>query len=130
MDFPENVKYTKTHEWAKKDGDRIIIGITAHAAHELGDIVFVELPELEKIVEAEDELGVVESVKAVSNIYAPVSGTVVAVNDSLEDEPGAVNESPFDRGWLVALTPDDESQLEELLDVAAYKKFLDEESEH
>lgn len=114
-------RYTKDHEWVRLDGDTAIVGITAYAAEQLGDVVFVELPDVGKTVKQGDELAVVESVKAASEVYAPVSGKVVAVNDALDGEPGKVNDSPADAGWFVKLELADKGELDALMDDAAYK---------
>ncbi|WP_421785828.1 glycine cleavage system protein GcvH [Hyphobacterium sp.] len=119
-----SVKYTKDHEWVKVDGDEAIVGITAYAAEQLGDVVFVELPETGASFGQGDEMAVVESVKAASEVYAPVSGEVIAVNDALEGEPQKVNESPDNEGWFVKLKLSDKSQLDGLMDDAAYKAHI------
>lgn len=118
-------RYTKDHEWVRLDGDEAIMGVTAYAADQLGDVVFVELPEIGKDFKKGDELAVVESVKAASEVYAPISGKVVAVNDALEGEPGKVNESPDDQGWFVKLAVADKSELDALMDESAYKAHTD-----
>ncbi len=120
----DNLKYTEAHEWLKIDGNKAKVGITDHAQEELTDIVFVELPEVGKEVKKGDELCVVESVKSVSEIYAPVSGKIVAVNSKLEDTPEIVNQSPYDDGWLVELEVTDDSEVDGLLDAGSYKKSI------
>ena len=120
----DDLKYTKEHEWIKIKGDVAVVGITYHAQAELTDIVFVELPETGKEVKKGEELCVVESVKSVSEIYAPISGKVVKINDKLEDAPETVNESPYDDGWLVELEIKDKSEIDNLLDVESYKKTI------
>jgi len=120
----DNLKYTDTHEWLKLKGDTAIIGITDHAQTELTDIVFVELPEVGKEIKKGEELCVVESVKSVSEIYAPVSGKIVNVNEKLEDTPESVNEKPYDDGWLVELEIKDKSEMDTLLDAESYEKLL------
>ncbi len=119
----ENLKYTKSHEWIKIKDDIAVVGITDHAQAELTDIVFVELPEAGKEVKKGEDLCVVESVKSVSEIYAPVSGKIVKVNSKLEDSPEIINESPYDDGWLVELEISDKSEVDSLLDAAEYKKL-------
>ena len=119
----EDLKYTKSHEWIKVKDDIAVVGITDHAQTELTDIVFAELPEIGKEVKKDDELCVVESVKSVSEIYAPLSGTVVKVNTKLDDSPEIINESPYDDGWLVELKIADKSEIKDLLDAAAYKQL-------
>ncbi len=120
----DDLKYTDTHEWLKLKGDTVIIGITDHAQTELTDIVFVELPEVGKEIKKGEELCVVESVKSVSEIYAPVSGKIVNVNEKLEDAPETVNEKPYDDGWLVELELKDKSEIDVLIDAESYKKSL------
>ena len=119
----EDLKYTKSHEWIKIKDDIAVVGITDHAQAELTDIVFVELPEAGKEVKKGEEICVVESVKSVSEIYAPVSGKIVKVNSKLEDSPEIINESPYDDGWLVELEISDKSEVDSLLDAAEYKKL-------
>ena len=119
--------YTKEHEWISVDGDDATVGITAHATEQLGDIVFVEAPAPGTTVEKGAESGVVESVKAASDVYAPASGEVTVANAALEDEPGKVNESPEDEGWFYKLKLSDPSELEDLMDAAAYKAFAESE---
>ena len=120
----DNLKYTDTHEWIKIQGKTAIVGITDHAQSQLTDIVFVELPEIGKQIKKDDELCVVESVKSVSEIYAPLSGKIVNINKNLEETPETINESPYDKGWLVEIKIEDESQIKELLDANSYKKMI------
>ena len=122
-----DVKYSKEHEWISVDGDVATIGITKHAAEQLGDLVFVELPAVGKTVAPGDEAAVVESVKAASEVYAPLSGEVVEVNAVLEGEPGKVNEAPEGEGWFLKLKLSELSELDGLMDAAAYKAFVEEE---
>lgn len=121
------VKYSKEHEWISVDGDVATIGITQHAAEQLGDLVFVELPAVGKTVAPGDEAAVVESVKAASEVYAPLSGEVVEINSVLEGEPGKVNEAPEGEGWFLKLKLSDPSELDGLMDEAAYKAFVAEQ---
>lgn len=125
MDFPEELKYTEEHEWALVEDDIATIGITDFAQDQLGDVVFVELPEVGDTLEAGATLGVVESVKAVSDVYAPVSGEVVEINEELPDEPETLNNSPYDAGWMVKIKLSDPSALDQLMDVAAYQEFVE-----
>ncbi len=125
MATPTDRKYTKSHEWIKMDGDQAIVGITEHAQGELGDITYVELPEPGTAVEQGGDCAEIESVKAASDIYSPVSGTVSEVNDALEDAPETVNESPYDKGWMFKLKDIDASQLDGLMDAAAYEASLE-----
>ena len=125
---PEELHYASSHEWARLEEDgTVTVGITDHAQDALGDIVYVELPDEEQQVEAGAEAGVVESVKAASDIYAPVTGVVVAANDVLEDAPERVNEDPYGDGWFFRIQPDDPGELEDLLDAAAYDEMCSEE---
>ncbi|EGQ4255815.1 glycine cleavage system protein GcvH [Staphylococcus pseudintermedius] len=126
MAVPSGLKYSKEHEWVKVEGNTTIIGITDFAQSELGDIVFVELPEVEDELTEGETFGSVESVKTVSELYSPVSGKVVAVNENLEDAPEAVNESPYEEAWMVKVELKDESELDALLDAAGYEKMIGE----
>ncbi|EGO62056.1 glycine cleavage system protein GcvH [Acetonema longum] len=123
MNFPKELKYSKEHEWIKVEGKRATIGITDFAQSQLGDVVFVELPNTGRTVKAGETFSVVESVKAVSDIYAPVSGTVVAVNEKLNDTPEAVNLSPYEDAWIAVIEMSDPGELEGLLDSGAYEQF-------
>ena len=124
--IPAELRYVATHEWARAEDDgTITVGITDHAQESLGDVVYVELPEVDATINAGDEAGVVESVKAASDIYAPVSGTVVAVNGDLEDAPEKVNEAPYGDGWFFRLRPTDPGELEELLDAEGYSEVAE-----
>ncbi len=125
MDFPEELKYTEEHEWVLVENDVVTVGITNFAQDQLGDIVFVELPEVGDMLEAGKTFGVVESVKAVSDVYAPVAGEVVAVNEALPDEPEALNNSPYDEGWLIKIKLTDPAVLDGLMNVTAYKEFVE-----
>ncbi|GAQ25423.1 MULTISPECIES: glycine cleavage system protein GcvH [Tepidanaerobacter] len=123
--IPLTLKYTQDHEWIAVEGNHGKIGITDHAQEELGDIVYVELPEVgDKIIKGEP-FGSVESVKAASDLMAPVSGTVVQVNESLDDSPELVNESPYDDGWMIVVEVEDESELDDLLTPAEYKSLVE-----
>jgi glycine cleavage system H protein len=122
-----DLKFTRTHEWLENDGNEMTIGITEHAQQLLGDMVFVELPEAGAEVKAGDELGVVESVKAASDFYAPVSGVVVAVNQQVSENPALVNSDPYGAGWLVKLRANNPSELSELLNAEQYKNEIAEE---
>ncbi|MBY6190154.1 glycine cleavage system protein GcvH [Microbulbifer agarilyticus] len=116
------LKYASSHEWARLEEDgTVTVGISDHAQDALGDVVYVETPEVGQTLSAGEEAGVVESVKAASDIYAPISGEVVAINEALEDEPETVNSSPYDDGWFFKVKPSDEGELEKLLDADAYK---------
>ncbi len=124
-DIKKDLRYTKTHEWLKVKGKNAVVGITDHAQKALTDIVFVELPAVGKQVKKGEELCVVESVKSVSEIYAPVSGKVVSVNKDLEDSPETINTSPYDDGWLVELEMNTSAEVNSLMDAEAYKKIAD-----
>ncbi|MCG8638381.1 MAG: glycine cleavage system protein GcvH [Desulfobacterales bacterium] len=124
MNLPEDVKYTKDHEWARPENDVVTIGINDYAQDQLGEIVFVELPEEGDTFSREDEFGSVESVKAVSELYIPISGEILAVNPDLEDSPELVNEDCYQGGWLVKVKPDDPSEIDALMDKAAYLDML------
>lgn len=126
MAVPSELKYSKEHEWVKIDGNTVTIGITEYAQSELGDIVFVELPETDDDIDEGESFGSVESVKTVSELYAPVSGKVVETNDELEDSPEFVNESPYEKAWMVKVELNDESQLDELLSAEQYSEMIGE----
>ncbi|MBZ6385753.1 MULTISPECIES: glycine cleavage system protein GcvH [Pantoea] len=124
---PNELKYRDSHEWVRKEADgTFTVGITEHAQELLGDMVFVDLPEVGNTYSAGDECAVAESVKAASDIYAPISGEIVAVNDELGDAPELVNSEPYAAGWLFRIKPSDESELDSLLDADAYKASIDE----
>jgi glycine cleavage system H protein len=125
MSVPGDLQYTKSHEWVRVEGDVATVGITDHAQDELGDVVFVELPEQGATLEAGDSFGAVESVKAVSDLYAPVGGEVVEVNGALEDSPEKINEDPYGEGWILKLRTSGET---DLLSADDYEKLLEEES--
>jgi glycine cleavage system H protein len=126
-DTPAELKYAATHEWVRDEGDgTVTVGITDHAQDSLGDVVYVELPEAGVTVAAADEVAVVESVKAASDIYAPVSGEIIAINELLEDEPGTVNGSPYEDGWFFKIRMSDASELESLLDADGYNEAAEE----
>jgi glycine cleavage system H protein len=127
MEFPENLRYTTEHEWARQEGNHIVVGITDFAQEELGDVVFVELPPVGKTVDANGIFGVVESVKAVSDLYAPISGTVVETNLKLEDQPELVNTSPYGDGWMIILEASDSAAWQQLLSAADYQAYLAQE---
>lgn len=117
-------KFTKDHEWVRMDGDVAVIGITPHAAEQLGDVVFVELPDVGKSFSAHDDMAVVESVKAASDVYAPISGEVLEGNQDIVDSPEKVNEDPAGAAWFVKIKPSDPSELDALMDEGAYKEFV------
>jgi len=124
MNIPSELKYTKDHEWIKVDGDTITVGITDFAQSELGDIVYVEVETLDETLEIEEVFGTVEAVKTVSDLFLPVSGEIVAFNESLEDEPEKVNTDPYGDGWMVKVKFSDASQLDDLLSADDYKALI------
>ena len=121
---PADLRYTREHEWAKQEGGRVRVGITAYAQEQLGDVVFVELPKVGAKVTAQQAFGVVESVKAVSDLFAPVSGQVAEVNTELGQKPETVNADPYGKGWMLVVTPSDAAQWNALLTAAQYEEFL------
>ena len=127
MEVPENLLYTQEHEWIRVDGNNAIVGITQFAQDQLGDIVFVELPEVGTLIEQETPFGVVESVKTVSDLYAPVSGTVKAVNQDLESNPEQVNNEPYGSGWIIEIEISDKNELEKLMSPEKYIEQCDKE---
>ena len=127
MEFPANLRYTKEHEWARQEGNRVVVGITDYAQKELGDVVFVELPEVGTRIETMGTFGVVESVKAVSDLYAPVSGTIVEANIILEDQPELVNASPYGQGWIVVIEAVHPEEFQQLLTAAEYQAYVAQE---
>ena len=120
MEIPENLLYTQEHEWIRVDGQDAVIGVTQFAQDQLGDIVFVELPEVGSVIEQESPFGVVESVKTVSDLYAPVSGTITAVNKDLEANPEQVNDEPYGKGWIIKIELTDENELKNLMSPEDY----------
>lgn len=128
-EIPSDLAYTKTHEWIQQDDDgSVLVGITDYAQESLGDLVFVELPEVGETLSAGDACAVVESVKAASDIYAPVTGEVLEVNDDLTDSPEHVNQDAYGSGWLMKIKLADESDLDDLLDADAYEQFIEDEA--
>ena len=127
MNYPANLKYTKDHEYVRVEGKKAYIGITFHAQDQLGDVVFVELPELDAEIKQGEVLATVESVKAVSDVYAPVSGIVVEVNDSLADSPETINNDPYGEGWICAIELSDVSELDNLMSRDDYQKVVEED---
>src|SRR5207248_140913 len=125
MNVPDDLRYSKDHEWVRLEDGRVRIGITDYAQDALGDVVFVQIPEIGSRVVAGDSFSEVESTKSVSDIYAPVSGAVVEVNHELADAPQRVNEDPYGEGWLVVIEPDDAGQVDELLDAGAYRALIE-----
>jgi glycine cleavage system H protein len=124
---PEDLRYTREHEWARREGERVRVGITHYAQEQLGDVVFVEIPKVGARVTGRQAFGVVESVKAVSDLYAPLSGEVVEVNGDIVSAPELVNQDPYGRGWMIVIAPADPAELDNLLTAAQYEAFLAEE---
>ena len=127
MNFPEDLKYTREHEWARKKGDNFVVGITDFAQSQLGDVVYVELPDVGDPVKKGESFGVVESTKAVSELFAPLTGKIVEVNDPLSDAPETVNDDPYEEGWMIVIEPSDPKELEALMDAKAYRAFVEEQ---
>jgi glycine cleavage system H protein len=127
LDFPEDVRYTAEHEWARAERGTVTVGITSYATDQLGDVVFVELPEVGADVEAAKAFGVVEAVKTVSDLYAPVSGTVTEVNGALADNPALVNQAPFAEGWMIRIKPNNPDDLKRLMNHEEYEKLIEEQ---
>jgi len=121
---PKDLKYTREHEWAKQEGDRVRVGITAYAQEQLGDVVFVELPKVGAKVTATKNFGVVESVKAVSDLFAPISGEVVEINGELSQKPETVNQDPYGRGWMIVVKPSNKGEWDQLLTAQQYEDVL------
>lgn len=124
MNIPQSLYYTKTHEWVELKGEEAVIGITDFAQHQLGDIVFVELPEVGREVKKEEAVAVIESVKAASDIYSPLSGTIINVNQNISEEPELVNSSPYKEGWIFSLKLNNPEEIAELLKAEDYKKLI------
>ncbi|PYI85075.1 MAG: glycine cleavage system protein GcvH [Verrucomicrobia bacterium] len=124
MNVPDDLLYTETHEWARREGDKVRVGITDHAQSELTDVVYVELPKMDRQANAKEAIAVVESVKAASDIYAPVRGTVIEVNKALEADPGLINREPYGQGWIFVLKIDNADDLKQLKDAEAYRKQI------
>lgn len=121
---PDNLKYHKEHSWVKVDGNRVTIGITEYAQESLGDIVYMDLPDADSQVEADGEIGEIESTKATSSVVSPVTGTIVKVNEGLDDAPETINDDPYGKGWIVVVEMDDASELNSLMDAEEYGKFV------
>lgn len=125
MAYPDDVRYTAEHEWARLDGGLVTVGITSYATDQLGDVVFVELPEVGRRIEAMKPFGVVEAVKTVSDLYAPVSGEIAEVNAALQDNPALVNQDPFGQGWMIRIRPSDPAAVGSLMSRADYEKHVE-----
>ena len=129
MEFPEGLKYSKEHEWVLVEDKIAIVGITEYAQQELGDIVYVELPEVEDKVVKDDPFGAVESVKAVSDVYAPISGKIVEVNDTLPDNPETINDDPYGDGWMIKVEMSDMDDLKDLMSAEEYAEYIEQQKE-
>jgi len=129
-EVPEDLRYAKSHEWARLEGDTAVVGISDFAQAELGDIVYVELPEIDEEYGQGDAIGVVESVKATSDLYAPLGGRVLEVNEALMDDPAVVNQDPYGEGWLIRLQVSNAAEWDGLLDAAAYAKLIEGQGGH
>lgn len=126
MNIPGDLKYTKDHEWIKQDGDILVVGITDFAQRELGDIVYVEVETVDETIEEGEVFGTVEAVKTVSDLFMPVSGTVIELNEALENEPEVVNNDPYEKGWMIKIKTEDMSAFDALLSADAYKELIGE----
>lgn len=127
MNTPKELRYSEEHEWVKVEGEQVRVGITDFAQHELGDIVFVELPEVGDEIKANEPFGSVESVKTVSELYAPISGKVVAINEDLSDSPEFVNESPYEKAWMIVIEPTDAGEIDSLMTAEQYEEMVNED---
>lgn len=125
MNVPEDLRYSKDHEWARLEGDRVRVGITDYAQDALGDVVFIELPEVGSTVKLDESFSEVESTKSVSDVYAPLAGTIVEVNTDLADAPERINEEPYGDGWICLIEPEDAAAYESLMDAAAYRELTE-----
>ncbi|MBI5025161.1 MAG: glycine cleavage system protein GcvH [Nitrospirae bacterium] len=126
---PEGIKYHREHTWVKVSGKKATVGITNYAQESLGDIVYIDLPEIDTVVEANSELAEIESTKATSSVISPVSGTVIEVNDELVETPEIINEDPYGKGWIAVLEIDNPSEVSDLMDASEYEKYVEEEAE-
>lgn len=128
MIFPEDLRYHKEHTWVRVKGGKAIIGITDYAQDTLGDIVYIDLPDLDSEIERDAEFSEIESTKATSSVIAPVSGTVIEVNEELDESPEIINEEPYDKGWICVVEMSDPSELDDLLDASDYERYVEEEA--
>jgi glycine cleavage system H protein len=125
---PDNIKYHKEHTWVKASGKKATVGITDYAQDALGDIVYIDLPEVDATVEANTEMSEIESTKATSAVIAPVSGTIIEVNEKLADSPEIINEDPYGKGWIAVIEMDNESEIDDLMDAGDYERYIEEEA--
>ena len=124
MSLPQDLKYTKEHEWVKVNGEMVTVGITDHAQGELGDIIFVEFPDVDQEIEKDESFGTIEAVKTVADLFAPISGTVTKINEALEDSPESVNSDPYGEGWFVKVSIADAGELDELMTAEQYGELI------
>jgi len=129
MEIPKDLKYTNEHEWARIEGDVATVGITDYAQESLGDVVYIETPEIGTEVKKGEEFGSIESVKAVSDVFSPISGEIIEVNEELADHPEYINQSPYDKGWIVKIKISNPEEADELMDSTKYEEFVKKESE-
>jgi len=129
MEIPKDLRYTDEHEWARIDGDTVIVGITDYAQESLGDVVYIEMPEVGEELKKGEALGSIESVKAVSDVFCPMSGEIIEVNEELSDHPEYVNQSPYDKGWIIEMKISNLEETGELMDSVKYEEFVKKESE-
>jgi glycine cleavage system H protein len=124
MNIPQSLKYTKEHEWVREDGDTVTVGITDHAQGELGDIIFVEFPEIGQKIQKDEPLGTIEAVKTVADLFAPISGTVTEINETLDDSPESVNKDPYGDGWMVKVSVSEAGELDNLMSAGQYQEMI------
>ncbi len=124
MNIPQSLKYTKEHEWVREDGDTVTVGITDHAQGELGDIIFVEFPEIGQKIQRDEPFGTIEAVKTVADLFAPISGTVTEINETLDDSPESVNQDPYGDGWMVKVSVSEAGELDNLMSAVQYQEMI------
>ena len=124
MNIPQSLKYTKEHEWVREDSDTVTVGITDHAQDELGDIIFVEFPEIGQKIEKDEPCGTIEAVKTVADLFAPISGTVIEINETLDDSPESVNNDPYGDGWMVKISVSEPGELDNLMSADQYQEMI------
>jgi len=124
MNIPQSLKYTKEHEWVREDGDTVTVGITDHAQGELGDIIFVEFPEIGQKIQRDEPCGTIEAVKTVADLFAPISGTVTEINETLDDSPESVNQDPYGDGWMVKVSVSEAGELDNLMSADQYQEMI------
>ena len=124
MNIPQSLKYTKEHEWVREDGDTVTVGITDHAQGELGDIIFVEFPEIGQKIQRDEPIGTIEAVKTVADLFAPISGTVTEINEKLDNSPESVNQDPYGDGWMVKVSVSEAGELDNLMSAVQYQEMI------